>query len=369
VNKGVWYDPTTWGEKPKDDLPVDPGWGTLGPLALGVGHAGLTIPYLRYGFPKILGAPDPEIRSLLLQTMRDKDKVKRVDPTPERIPVPDYILERDASVRESMATYTPEKKKQFEATLRQMGRDEATIKKDLKGWDRSKKALENAVRNLDAEKNPSWWKRRRLDLKSLITKPGDAASYFNPAKSIEWESAKRIRINKYVAKLIQSTGLTAGGISELFRPSPTNLNDLLGFKNPNSAMGLAEDAGRTIGFPAKGHEAILAHEMGHARQSPAALRLGMGPLGLGMAGMSLAGWTDRKDRGKLYGALGSAALLPLLGMELDASWKGSKLLKQHGQKGFLRRLKSFGGVPTYAGMAALPYLMYKWKDWRDAYSR
>ena len=113
----------------------------------------------------------------------------------------------------------------------------------------------------------------------------------------------------------------------------------------------------------------MAHEIGHARQSPATLRWGMGPMGLGLLGMTASAFTDRKDRGQLYGLLGSAALSPLLAMELDASWKGSKLLKQHGQKGFLRRLKPFVGVPSYAGITALPYLMYKWKDWRDAYSR
>ena len=124
-----------------------------------------------------------------------------------------------------------------------------------------------------------------------------------------------------------------------------------------------------ISVPDKGHQSVLAHEMGHAEQGRAFRRLA--GLGKGVSGLGglLALWSDHEDFARQAGIGGSLAMLPTLVNEFDASRRGSRLLKQVGEASMLKRLKAFAGMPTYALGAMLPYGAYKVKDYFDQYSR
>jgi hypothetical protein len=113
---------------------------------------------------------------------------------------------------------------------------------------------------------------------------------------------------------------------------------------------------------------IYAHELGHAvgpqwMGKPWTRYLGM--LGPGY-GMGLGLLSPDKDISNLWAAAGAATTLPMLASELDASWRGSKILKDLGHKG-LGRFKSFLGVPTYAMATASPFLGVQAKDYFGGY--
>jgi hypothetical protein len=143
-----------------------------------------------------------------------------------------------------------------------------------------------------------------------------------------------------------------------------------------SMTGLADEVPRSlkdykslISVPDKGHQSVLAHEMGHAEQGTTFRRLaGLGKGGSGLGGL-LSLWSDHEDFARYAGIGGSAAMLPTLLNEFDASRRGSRLLKQVGEKSMLKRLKAFAGMPTYALGATLPYAAYKLKDYFGGYSR
>tara|TARA_R100001082_G_scaffold111232_1_gene94308 strand:- start:2104 stop:2814 length:711 start_codon:yes stop_codon:yes gene_type:complete len=119
---------------------------------------------------------------------------------------------------------------------------------------------------------------------------------------------------------------------------------------------------------------LMAHELGHAQQfaNPnykILNRLRNVSQGLTMFGVApqITMLTDDVDTAKFAAKLGTAATLPMLGHELDASFRGRALLKRaaenSGQKlGFLRSFSPFKGVPSYALAAALPWATYKFLE-------
>ena len=126
---------------------------------------------------------------------------------------------------------------------------------------------------------------------------------------------------------------------------------------------------------------ILAHEIGHAKQyAPGGTPLlnkmagvGRGAVGLGLHTLPLL-FADKESTAQLFTGLGTAASLPLLGQELDASWKGRNLLKEAASKtgsklGFLQSLSPFKGIPSYMLATALPYIMYKYLKGKGQYEK
>lgn len=121
---------------------------------------------------------------------------------------------------------------------------------------------------------------------------------------------------------------------------------------------------------------VLAHELGHTTQKIFAKPLGNflyaagrhTPI-LGLLGATLSG---DESKARTSAALGSLGALPMLGYEANASWRGSQLLKGlKGLKGVSRlgRVGSFIGLPTYAILAALPWLGYGMKKHMHGYTQ
>lgn len=119
------------------------------------------------------------------------------------------------------------------------------------------------------------------------------------------------------------------------------------------------------------HPSALAHELGHAKQSPRFInsvlnmdRLalpGVGALG-GFIGTNLA---RDEDTGALAAGAGTALYLPKLINEIDASAKGADIMRKAKIPGAWR---AFMGLPTYLGSAALPGASYLWKKHRGGYN-
>ncbi len=112
---------------------------------------------------------------------------------------------------------------------------------------------------------------------------------------------------------------------------------------------------------------VLAHEIGHQQQ----LRHLTGPLyhaGKMLPGGAAlySGLTSDEGHAKKAAIAGTLAAAPMLAAEIDASRRGSKLLKNAGMKG-LRRLTPFVGVPSYAAVAAVPMATYKIKKAMGGY--
>jgi hypothetical protein len=107
---------------------------------------------------------------------------------------------------------------------------------------------------------------------------------------------------------------------------------------------------------------LLAHEVGHATQ-PRFLRHPLGHM-TGKLAPSVAGLyataTGDEQRAKKAAIVGGLAAAPMLASEVDASVRGSRLLRKAGVKG-LRSLSPGFGLPTYAAVAAAPYLAYRTK--------
>jgi hypothetical protein len=103
-----------------------------------------------------------------------------------------------------------------------------------------------------------------------------------------------------------------------------------------------------------------AHELGHAKQSPAwlnARQLGM--LGPGLTPWYIAGTRD-EDRARNAAIAGGLAGVPMVANEANASARGYSVLRRMG-KSMPTSMRAFGGVPSYAALLAAPYLTYSIK--------
>lgn len=130
---------------------------------------------------------------------------------------------------------------------------------------------------------------------------------------------------------------------------------------------------------------VLAHELGHARQR----RFLKSPLGVSsmllprigsLGGLLGVLGSDDETTGRNAALFGSASYLPLLGLEADASLRGSNLMKRlaqqsgkYSQMGMLDKLKyrlgSFKGFPTYLNAAAFPLLGHGLKKTLKGYGK
>lgn len=119
---------------------------------------------------------------------------------------------------------------------------------------------------------------------------------------------------------------------------------------------------------------LLAHELGHARQrtflkSPTYRALRQGGILASLYG-SIAPFLRRDpDAARTDALIGTAGMLPTLGIEFDASLRGSNLMKRLAQQEgtwdkmkLLEKLKyrlgAFRGFPTYLATASLPLASY-----------
>jgi hypothetical protein len=113
--------------------------------------------------------------------------------------------------------------------------------------------------------------------------------------------------------------------------------------------------------------AILAHELGHAQGGKALMGANIGgklAIPLLMTGGLLS---NNEETGRNWAIGGSAAGAGLLASELDASRRGYNMLRGlgAGRKG---ALKAFLGIPTYLGMASLPWLGHTAKKMTGSYN-
>jgi len=105
---------------------------------------------------------------------------------------------------------------------------------------------------------------------------------------------------------------------------------------------------------------VLAHELGHLQQRsklmPVASIMRFGG-GLGALGAAFA---KDKKRARNYALAGSASMVPLLLVEMDASRRGSQYISalNKARKLNYSKLKPWVGVPTYAMAAASPLAVY-----------
>lgn len=115
---------------------------------------------------------------------------------------------------------------------------------------------------------------------------------------------------------------------------------------------------------------VAAHEIGHAisinKKSPihklylksfGAMPVQLASLGTSViAGSSFIGDKNIEDKvDKGAAGIATAMSLPTLAGELEASYRGSKLLKG---KGLKARLAPFGGIPSYLGLSLAPAAAY-----------
>lgn len=167
--------------------------------------------------------------------------------------------------------------------------------------------------------------------------------------------------------------LDPGGVRRSAVVSRAGMGDNIwqAFQELRSRKGLQNAAGsdlKGMAFVRRGtNPSILAHEAGHVLQHPGLLGTSMvsrkGPVA-GLLGTLLS---DDKDTGRNWALGGSLAGLPMVGVEMDASRRGAKLLKGMGA-GFKSRLGAYAGVPTYALFAAMPWLVHKFKGMAGGYN-
>jgi len=162
----------------------------------------------------------------------------------------------------------------------------------------------------------------------------------------------------------------------------------MGFKAPFdlSAFGAAyHPRSNTVNAP-KGNYGFLAHELGHAEQYKNPLyRKTLAPFSA--AGRIAAQFgvlapilTDNEQEARRNSIVAGAMQVPTLIEEIDASRRGSNILKKQmaskpavlgtktsklGQA--LMRLRPFVGLPTYAMAAMTPYLIYQYMKNRGLY--
>ena len=124
---------------------------------------------------------------------------------------------------------------------------------------------------------------------------------------------------------------------------------------------------------------VLAHELGHAQQfkNPSSL-LNKGAkysrlanmFGLTTAPLWIA---EDESTAKKWAGIGTALSAPNFIHEMDASWKGRKMLLEAASKsgnklGLLKSLASFKGVPSYLMALAAPMMIYKYLKSKGQYN-
>lgn len=141
-----------------------------------------------------------------------------------------------------------------------------------------------------------------------------------------------------------------------------------------SNPGINDDAGH-----------ILAHELGHARQQKFLLNRGVralrsaGQFATAYGGLAPLLRTD-PDAARTDALVGTAGMLPTLGIEFDASLRGSNLMKRLAQQEgtwskmklldkLKHRLGAFRGFPTYLAAASLPLASYGTRLGLGGYSK
>jgi hypothetical protein len=113
--------------------------------------------------------------------------------------------------------------------------------------------------------------------------------------------------------------------------------------------------------------AILAHELGHAQGGKALMGANIGGKLAIPTLMSAGLLSNNEHTGRNWAIGGSVAGAGLLASELDASRRGYKMLRGlgAGRKG---ALKAFMGIPTYLGVAGLPWLGHTAKKLTGSYN-
>jgi 8-oxo-dGTP pyrophosphatase MutT (NUDIX family) len=103
---------------------------------------------------------------------------------------------------------------------------------------------------------------------------------------------------------------------------------------------------------------ILAHELGHARQSKPWLMANAGGKFAGGLASLLPLFTNDEDTSQTLSNVASLAYTPTVANELDASYRGYKGLRGAG-RGRLGALAAFAGVPSYLAAALAPQLTHQ----------
>lgn len=107
---------------------------------------------------------------------------------------------------------------------------------------------------------------------------------------------------------------------------------------------------------------VLAHEVGHGVGPSVYLKGGARMLSTLLPGLNLGQvlLAKNEDEGRMGAMVSPLTAAPLLGSEIDASVRGSKILSKltKGKLSILQRLSPFVGLPTYAAFAASPALAH-----------
>lgn len=107
---------------------------------------------------------------------------------------------------------------------------------------------------------------------------------------------------------------------------------------------------------------VLAHEVGHGVGPSAYLKGGARTISMLLPGLNLGQviLARNEDEGRMGAMASPLTAAPLLGSEIDASVRGSKILSKltKGKLSMLQRLSPFVGLPTYAAFAASPALAH-----------
>jgi hypothetical protein len=154
-----------------------------------------------------------------------------------------------------------------------------------------------------------------------------------------------------------------GGLMSKILKRVTHNSSDKNFKKTKGFINLNNDF-----FDGKGHSGqtlkpgVLAHEVGHGVGPSAYLKGGMRQLSMLLPGLNLGQVLLAKDEdhGRMGAMLSPLTAAPLLGSEIDASVRGSKILSKltKGKLPLLQRLSPFVGLPTYAAFAASPALAH-----------
>jgi len=123
----------------------------------------------------------------------------------------------------------------------------------------------------------------------------------------------------------------------------------------------------------KGQAGSAAHEAGHYlvhSKSPNKWKwLGASRNLSALSGLPVL-FSDDPTTGAVAATAGSALALPTLVDEIQASAKGSSMMKQlPNNPGMFKRLKPYIGVPSYAAFAASPWIMYYIKKLLGSYDK
>ena len=135
------------------------------------------------------------------------------------------------------------------------------------------------------------------------------------------------------------------------------------FKKTKGFINLNDDFFNSSGGPNSPLKpGVLAHEVGHGVGPSAYLKGGARMLSMLLPGLNLGQvlLAKNEDEGRMGAMVSPLTAAPLLGSEIDASVRGSKILSKltKGKLSMLQRLSPFVGLPTYAAFAASPALAH-----------